>query len=83
MWVCLNATRNQLPIQRPIPARVGSSSYLQFVRERSAFFAGLTDATISHDETWWYLVLGRSIERIDMTARWSRAGCCRTARRTG
>ncbi len=69
MWVCLNATRNQLPIQRSRSRRVGSSSYLQFVRERSALFAGLTDATISHDETWWYLVLGRSIERIDMTAR--------------
>lgn len=69
MWVCLNTTRNELPVQRRRAARVGSASYLQYVRERSALFAGLTDATISHDETWWYLVLGRSLERIDMTAR--------------
>jgi uncharacterized alpha-E superfamily protein len=50
-------------------SRVGPASYLHFIRERSALFAGLTDATISHDEAWWYLVLGRSLERIDMTAR--------------
>ena len=69
MWICLNSTRNQLDAQRDEARRVGASSYLQFVRERSALFAGLTDATISHDQTWWYIVLGRSIERIDMTAR--------------
>lgn len=69
MWVCLNATRNELPAVRRRARRVGSANYLAFVRERMALFAGLTDATISHDETWWYLVLGRSLERIDMTAR--------------
>lgn len=69
MWVCVNATRNELHAQRLRAQRVGVASYLQFVRERSALFAGLTDSTISHDETWWYLVLGRSLERIDMTAR--------------
>lgn len=69
MWICLNTTRNQLAEQRAEAERVGPSSYLKFVRERSALFGGLTDATISHDQTWWYLVLGRSLERIDMTAR--------------
>jgi uncharacterized alpha-E superfamily protein len=69
MWICLNATRNDLTTQRVRASRVGPASYLHFIRERSALFAGLTDATISHDEAWWYLVLGRSLERIDMTAR--------------
>jgi uncharacterized alpha-E superfamily protein len=69
MWVCLNSTRNELTTQRDEASRVGSASYLRFIRDRSALFAGLTDATISHDETWAYLVLGRSLERIDMTAR--------------
>jgi len=69
MWICLNATRNDLSEEIAKAARVGPASYLKFIRERSALFAGLTDATISHDETWWYLVLGRSLERIDMTAR--------------
>ncbi|MGH9020860.1 MAG: alpha-E domain-containing protein, partial [Acidimicrobiales bacterium] len=69
MWVCLNTTHTQLAPQRARARRVGVSSYLQFVRERAALFSGLTDATISRDETWWFLVLGQSVERIDMTAR--------------
>lgn len=69
MWICLNSTRNELAVQHDGARRVGPASYLKYVRERSALFAGLTDATISHDETWWYIVLGRSLERIDMTAR--------------
>ncbi|MCU1362815.1 MAG: hypothetical protein JWM55_643 [Acidimicrobiaceae bacterium] len=69
MWVCLNSTRNELATQRNEADRVGAASYLRFIRDRSALFAGLTDATISHDETWSFLVLGRSLERIDMTAR--------------
>jgi uncharacterized alpha-E superfamily protein len=69
MWVCLNSTRNDLPAQRDEASRVGAANYLRFIRDRSALFAGLTDATISHDETWSFLVLGRSLERIDMTAR--------------
>jgi uncharacterized alpha-E superfamily protein len=69
MWVCLNSTRNELATQRHEADRVGAASYLRFIRDRSALFAGLTDATISHDETWSFLVLGRSLERIDMTAR--------------
>jgi uncharacterized alpha-E superfamily protein len=69
MWVCLNSTRNDLSAQRAEADRVGAASYLRFIRDRSALFAGLTDATISHDETWSFLVLGRSLERIDMTAR--------------
>lgn len=69
MWVCLNSTHNDLSAQREEATRVGVASYLRFIRDRSALFAGLTDATISHDETWSFLVLGRSLERIDMTAR--------------
>lgn len=32
-------------------------------------FAGLTDATLSHDDGYSYLLLGRSIERVDMVVR--------------
>ena len=31
--------------------------------------AGVADATMSRDEGWLFLVLGRSVERVDMTAR--------------
>ena len=44
-------------------------SFFTWVRERAAAFNGAADATISRDEAWHFLVLGRSIERADMTAR--------------
>ena len=69
MWVALNSTRNRLPQMESIARRLGPSQYLLYVRERAALLAGLTDATLSHDDGWHFLVLGRSIERIDMTAR--------------
>lgn len=69
MWVALNTTRNELP-QRELQARdFGPATYLQYVRERTSLLAGLTDATLSHDDGWRFLVLGRNLERIDMTAR--------------
>ena len=39
------------------------------MRERAAAFNGVADGTLSRDEAWHFLVLGRSIERADMTAR--------------
>jgi uncharacterized alpha-E superfamily protein len=44
-------------------------SFLTWVRERSAAFNGVADATLSRDEAWYFLILGRSLERADMTAR--------------
>jgi uncharacterized alpha-E superfamily protein len=69
MWIALNKTRNRLPQMESTARRLGPSSYLEYVRERTALLAGLTDATLSHDDGWNFLVLGRTIERIDMTAR--------------
>ncbi|MFV0461968.1 MAG: alpha-E domain-containing protein [Nostocoides sp.] len=43
--------------------------HLAWVRERAALVSGIADSTMSHDEAWDFLVLGRSIERADMTAR--------------
>jgi uncharacterized alpha-E superfamily protein len=39
------------------------------VKERCAIVAGLADSTMTRDDAWRFLVLGRSIERVDMTAR--------------
>jgi uncharacterized alpha-E superfamily protein len=69
MWECLNVTVHELPAQRRAADRLGPHVYLRFVRERAALFFGLADATMSHDDAWRFLVLGRSLERIDMTAR--------------
>lgn len=69
MWVALNTTRNELRPRERVARTLGPATYLAYVRERCALLAGLTDATLSHDDGWQFLVLGRNIERIDMTAR--------------
>lgn len=40
-----------------------------WVRDRAALISGTADSTMMRDEGWHFLVLGRSIERADMTAR--------------
>ncbi|GAA3215015.1 alpha-E domain-containing protein [Actinocorallia longicatena] len=69
MWECLNVTWHELPDRRRAAGRLGPHMFLRYVRERAALFSGLADATMSRDEGWHFLVLGRSLERIDMTAR--------------
>jgi uncharacterized alpha-E superfamily protein len=66
LWEALNTSWNQLPAQMR-PAR--PHDYFTWVRERAAIVAGLTDSATSRDDTWRFMVLGRSIERADMTAR--------------
>jgi uncharacterized alpha-E superfamily protein len=69
MWECLNVTGHGLAAQRRAADRLGPHAFLRFVRERAALFFGLSDSTMSHDDAWRFLVLGRSLERADMTAR--------------
>jgi uncharacterized alpha-E superfamily protein len=69
IWESLNVTHNALPQQRTMARRYGPHALFRFVRERSAMVFGLADSTMSRDESWLFLVLGRSLERVDMTAR--------------
>ncbi len=41
----------------------------QWVRERAALINGTADATMTRDEGWQFLMLGRCVERADMTSR--------------
>ncbi len=66
LWECLNTTWNQLPAQiEQLPPHL----FFAWARERAAIVSGLIDSGTSRDLTWQFLVLGRSIERSDMTAR--------------
>jgi uncharacterized alpha-E superfamily protein len=69
MWLCLNTTYNALPAQRARARDAGPTAFFNFVKERAALMSGLADGTMSHDDGWRFVVLGRSIERADMTAR--------------
>ncbi len=67
VWESINTT--WLAVRGGRLQRMRPASMFKFVRERCAVIAGLADGTMSHDEGWLFLTLGRSIERIDMTAR--------------
>ncbi|MGA4508710.1 alpha-E domain-containing protein [Propionibacteriaceae bacterium G1746] len=67
LWEAINTTwnmvrNNRLQRQRPADA-------CHIIRERCATIAGLVEATMPHDQGWQFLVLGRNLERIDMTSR--------------
>lgn len=67
MWTAINTTWRAIPSGRMTGMRIHTA--FQWVRERSAVVAGIADSTMSRDEGWLFLVLGRSLERADMTAR--------------
>ena len=67
LWESLNTTYRAIPTGyfrslRP-PRTFG------WVRERAALINGTADATMTRDEGWQFLMLGRCIERADMTSR--------------
>ncbi|MGZ6804163.1 MAG: alpha-E domain-containing protein [Nocardioidaceae bacterium] len=74
LWEALNATYHALPSQAAAAQRHGPGGFFRYVRERAAVVAGLIDGTMPRDDGWRFLVLGRSLERVDMTARllWAR-----------
>jgi uncharacterized alpha-E superfamily protein len=74
IWEAINATYNGLPTQIGVGRQVGPYAFFRYVRERSAIVAGTTDSSMIRDDAWWFLVLGRSIERVDMMARLLTAG---------
>lgn len=66
MWECLNTTWIGIDAAR---GRGTVHQFFAWVRERAALVAGIADATMTRDDAWRFLVLGRSLERADMTAR--------------
>ena len=51
----------------------------RWVRERCAVITATADSTMSRDLGWHFLVLGRCLERIDMTARLIEAAALTTS----
>jgi uncharacterized alpha-E superfamily protein len=69
IWECLNTTYNALAERERAAKRLGPHEFFAFVEGRAAMFAGLADSTLSRDEGYRFMVLGRAIERVDMTVR--------------
>jgi uncharacterized alpha-E superfamily protein len=75
MWECLNATWYALGPEVTRANTLGPHTLFQFVKERAAMLEGLINSSLSRDDGWRFLVLGASLERVDMTARLLSA-CC-------
>ena len=69
MWECLNTTYNALAERERAARRLGPHEFFTFIEGRAAMFAGLADSTLSRDDGYRFLVLGRALERVDMTVR--------------
>lgn len=67
MWEALNTTYRGVASGQFRQLR-GDNSH-RWVRDRAALINGAADATMTRDEGWQFLILGRSIERADMTSR--------------
>lgn len=66
LWECLNTTRSRMPRKVALDR---AHDYFGWVRERTALSVGIVDSSTSRDEAWTFFTLGRSLERVDMTAR--------------
>lgn len=70
VWESINSMYLFVEAQSPRAiAREGPSSFLRKVRDEAQSFGGIIDATITHDDEWNFLQIGRYLERAAMTTR--------------
>jgi len=67
MWEAINTTYRAIPSGQLASMR--PPLVFRWVRERAALINGTADATMTRDEGWQFLMMGRCIERADMTSR--------------
>ena len=69
MWEQLNSMYLQIQAEREGAEHDSLPEVLHGIRLSCQMFQGITDATMSHDEAWHFLRLGRNLERADKTSR--------------
>ena len=69
MWQQINSMYLQIQSQRAMPGHEWLPEVLRDIRLACHLFQGITDATMSHNESWHFLQLGRLMERADKTSR--------------
>jgi len=70
VWEAINGLYLFVDAQSPRSvARSGISSFLHSVRDNAQAIGGIVDATLTRDDEWSFLVLGRYLERASMTTR--------------
>jgi uncharacterized alpha-E superfamily protein len=69
MWAQVNSMYLQIQSQRSIPQPEWLLDVFRDIRMGCHMFQGVTDATMTHNEAWHFLRLGRKLERADKTSR--------------
>ncbi|MCU1456022.1 MAG: hypothetical protein JWL73_114 [Actinomycetia bacterium] len=69
MWEVLNSTHTDLGRHIGRPSGPARHDFFLWVKERTTMLSGLADSTLSRDDGWRFFVIGRNLERADMTTR--------------
>ena len=69
MWAQINSMYLQIQAQRSLPEPERMLDAFREIRMGCHLFQGVTDATMTHNEAWHFMRLGRMLERADKTSR--------------
>ena len=69
MWEQVNRMYLKIQSQREMPGHEWLPEVLLDIRLGCHLFQGITDATMTHNEAWHFVQLGRMMERADKTSR--------------
>jgi uncharacterized alpha-E superfamily protein len=69
MWEEINSFHLMLFNEAARPGADSMPEFFQHVRRSCHLFQGVTDSTMSHNEAWHFIRLGRELERADKTTR--------------
>lgn len=73
MWEAINELYTEVAARaahQPLAlSDTGTSAFFRDIRRSCHAFYGISDGTLNHDETYYFALLGRAIERADKTTR--------------
>ena len=69
MWAQINGMYLQIQAQRSLPEPERMLDAFREIRLGCHLFEGVTGATMSHNQAWHFMQLGRMLERADKTSR--------------
>lgn len=69
MWEQVNSMYLKIQSQRALAESERLAEILRAIRLGCHMFEGITDSTMSYNEAWHFLRLGRQLERADKTSR--------------
>ena len=69
MWEQVNSMYLEMQSQRRMPDPGQLPEIFRAIRLGCHLFQGITDATMTHNEAWHFVRMGRKLERADKTSR--------------